>query len=90
MKIWWKELVFKDQLKWKDKLNIANLQERQQKWEITDTDAWFEVFVSLVKSIEWVDNIKDFILDLDGDEFDKFIQEAEIKIKEIEKNNKKK
>jgi len=65
MKIWWKELVFKDQLKWKDKLNIANLQERQQKWEITDTDAWFEVFVSLVKSIEWVDNIKDFILDLD-------------------------
>ncbi len=90
MKIWGKEIVFKENLKWKDKLQIANLQERQQKWEITDTDAWFEVFVLLVQSIEWVENIRDFILNLDWDEFDKFIQTAEKKIQEIEKNSKKK
>lgn len=90
MKIWWKEIVFKENLKWKDKLNIANLQERQQKWEMTDTDAWFEVFVLLVQSIEWVENIREFILNLDGEDFDNFIQEAEKKIQEIEKNNKKK
>ena len=77
-------------MKWKDKLNIANLQERQQKWEMTDTDAWFEVFVLLVQSIEWVENIREFILNLDGEDFDNFIQEAEKKIQEIEKNNKKK
>lgn len=90
MKIGGKEIVFKENLKWKDKLNIANLQERQQKWEMTNTDAWFEVFVLLIQSIEWVENIREFILNLDGEDFDNFIQEAEKKIQEIEKNNKKK
>jgi len=93
MKIAWKEIVLKSDFLAKDMRVFGNLNEKKEKWELSETDFSFEVIYLLVESVDGQTDkkvIKDFVDNLSVKDFNILAEATAEQVQKILQDVKKK